>query len=413
MLTYFPVPYPGEWWYSVLCRYHVRSGHAKQQTTVMELFGRERVPLGSVFPNGSIRQVCSRLPSEIFPIREIILRHTLFPFYMRCQHLATKDVMLGRLCRGEMTTVTSIRKFAEKDVWRPRYCPCCAVEEQEKLGEIYWHVDHQIPLMSHCPVHGCRLIPMAELPMSQLDYTFFPLSGFDLTPPAPQSEDTPGWQVTLSKVLHEYWALPHAASATEGYSNLAITLSNMGYGSQQKASQHTLVNAKRLYWDMVDFFGEPLMVKIFGGEKGLCIINRACKWAVATPERYAMLQCFAGLDSATTMFSTVRIEDHLESKLKELQQSSMIYTKKQIMEQLGVTASQLDILARKYNIAPFWRQIGGENEQGLHKFSLVLTDEENQVFKAALKKSGYRYDRHFIKHCVLTFIGEHSQDHPI
>lgn len=33
MLTYFPTPYPGEWWYSVLCRYHVRSGHAKHQTT--------------------------------------------------------------------------------------------------------------------------------------------------------------------------------------------------------------------------------------------------------------------------------------------------------------------------------------------------------------------------------------------
>ena len=25
MLTYFPNPYPDEWWYSVLSRYHVRS----------------------------------------------------------------------------------------------------------------------------------------------------------------------------------------------------------------------------------------------------------------------------------------------------------------------------------------------------------------------------------------------------
>ena len=403
MLTYFPAPYPGEWWYSVLCRYHVRSGHAKQQTTVMELFGRERVPLGSVFPNSSIRQVCSRLPSEIFPIRELILRHTLFPFYMRCQTFVAKEEMLGKLCRGEMATITSIRKFAEKDVWRPRYCPCCAVEEQEKLGEIYWHVDHQIPLMSHCPVHGCRLIPMAELPMSQLDYTFFPLSGFDLTPPDPQSEDTPGWQLTLSKVLHEYWGLPHTASTTEGYSNLAITLSNMGYGSQQKASQHTLLNAKHLYHDMVDFFGEPVMTKIFGGEKGLCIINRVCKWAVATPERYAMLQCFAGLDSAS-MFSTVRIEDRLESKLKGLQQSGMTYTKKQIMEQLGITASQLYILARKYNIAPFWRQIGGEQGSQEHKLSLVLDDKEYGVYKAAFTKSGYRYDRYFLKDCLMKYV---------
>lgn len=410
MLSYFPTPYPQEWWYSVLCRYHVRSGRDKQQTTVMELFGKPRVPLGSVFPNSSIRQVCSRLPSEIFPIREMILRHTLFPFYMRCQTFEAKEEMLGKLCRGEMTTITSIRKFAEKDAWRPRYCPCCATEEQEKLGEPYWHVNHQIPLMSHCPVHGCRLIPMEELPMSQLDYTFFPLSGFGLTPPVPQSEDTPEWQLTLSKVLHEYWALPHATSATEGYSNLAITLSNMGYGSQQKASQHTLLNAKKVFADMADFFGEPLMTKIFGGERGLPIINRACKWAVALPERYALMQCFAGLDS-TTMFSAVRVEDHLETRLRDLQQSKTVYTKKQVMEQLGVTASQLDILARKYNIAPFWRQIGGEQEGGGHKLSLVLDDQEYKIYKSALKESGYRFDRHFIKHCLLVHIRENFECH--
>ena len=178
MLTHFPTPYPGEWWYSILCRYHVRSGHAKQQTTVWELFGRERVPLGSVFPNGTLRQICSQLPAEVFPIRQMILQHTLFPFYMRCQPFPVKEEMLGRLCRGEMATITGIRKFAEKDSWRPRYCPCCAIEEQREWGEPYWHVEHQIPLMSHCPAHGCRLVPVEDLPIGQMDYSFshFPIS---------------------------------------------------------------------------------------------------------------------------------------------------------------------------------------------------------------------------------------------
>ncbi len=95
MLTYFPTPYPNEWWYSVLCRYYVRSGHAKQQTTVQELFHQPRAALGSVFPNGTLRQVCSQLPSEIFPIREMILQHTLFPYCTRFQSLPVKNVMLG------------------------------------------------------------------------------------------------------------------------------------------------------------------------------------------------------------------------------------------------------------------------------------------------------------------------------
>lgn len=402
MLTYFPTPHPGEWWYSVLCRYHIRSGNTKQQTTVQELLHQPRAPLGAVFPNSTIYKICSQLPSELFPIQELILRHTLFPYYTRFQTLAMKDAMLDKVCRGEMATITSIRKFAEKDTWRPRYCPCCAAEDQEQLGEAYWHVCHQIPLMNYCPVHSCRLVTVEELPMGQLDYTFFPLSGFELTLPPSQLEDAPRWQLTLSKILYDYQTLPQTTSITDGYSNLAITLSNMGYDSQQKASQCTLLSAKRVYHDMVDYFGESMMEKIFGGEKGICIINRLCKWIVATPERYALLQCFAGLDSST-MFSKVRVEDRLEVQLRKLQEADSIFTRKQVQEQLGVTASQLDILTRKYAIEPFWRRVGGE-KKGQHKLSVVLDDEEYYRYETAKNVSGYRFDRHFIRHCVLEYI---------
>lgn len=409
MLTYFPTPYPNEWWYSVLCRYHVRSGNAKQQTTVQELFRQPRAALASVFPNSTIYQLCSQLPAQQFPIRKIILRHTLFPYYTRCQHFVTKEEMLQKLCRGEMTTITSIRKFAESSTWRPRYCPRCALEDQDRLGEAYWHTDHQIPLMSHCAIHGCRLIQMENLPINKMDYTFFPLASLDLTPPSIPDIDGPEWQFTLSKILHSYQMFPHEASATEGYSNLAITLSNMGYGVIQKASQHTILNAKHLYHDMIDYYGEVIMDKLFGGEKGLPIINRACKWAVTSPERYALLQCYAELDS-TTMFSVVRIEDRLEAKLKVLQGTGMTYTKKQIMERMGVTASQLNILIRKYGIPSFWKQTNKEKGEGLHKLSVILNDDEYQVYEAARDASGYRFDRHFIKRCLMNYIDQGKRD---
>lgn len=402
MLKYFPAPYQDEWWYSVLCRYHVRSGHSKQQTTVQELFGRPTVPLGAVFPNSSTRHVISQLPSEQFPFQDMIMRHTLFPYYMRFQPLSAKEAWLAKITRGEMTTITTIRKFAEKDSWRPRYCPCCAAEERKSLGEPYWHTAHQIPLMMYCPVHGCPLIQIEDIPMSHLDYTFYPLSGFDLAPPCAPANDNPVWQLKLSQILHDYWASPYMVGITEGYSNLATTLANMGYGVIQKASQHTIVNAKYLYHDMVDFYSESQMTKFFGGEKGLPIINRACKWAVAAPKRYALLQCFAGIDSAT-MFSTVRVEDHLEAKLKELQGTGVAYTKKQVMEQIELTASQLDILTQKYGIAPFWQRSSKDGKE-LHKLSLVLDDKEYSIYKTAFQKSGYRFDRHFIRHCVLEHI---------
>ena len=150
------------------------------------------------------------------------------------------------------------------------------------------------------------------------------------------------------------------------------------------------------------------MTGVFGGEKGVCIINRACKWAVAMPERYALLQCFAGLDSCT-MFSAVRVEDHMEAKLKELQRTDITYTKKQVMEQLGITASQLNILAQKYRIGPFWRRVGGEQTEQ-HKFSVILDDEEYLLYQIAKNASGFRFDRHFIKHCLIEYIKKSRGD---
>ena len=39
MLPLFPSPYPGESFYSILCRYHVRSGNASDWHTSSQLFG--------------------------------------------------------------------------------------------------------------------------------------------------------------------------------------------------------------------------------------------------------------------------------------------------------------------------------------------------------------------------------------
>ena len=38
-LPFFPVPYPGESLYSILCRYHVRSGNISPHRTIRQVFG--------------------------------------------------------------------------------------------------------------------------------------------------------------------------------------------------------------------------------------------------------------------------------------------------------------------------------------------------------------------------------------
>lgn len=402
MLTYFPTPYPHEWWYSILCRYHVRSGNSKQQSTVRELFnGKPMAAMGSIFPNNTIRQVTAQLPSSYPSAKEVILQHTLFPYYMRFYKQPEKEKVLERLCLGETVVITSIRLFSDAAKWSPRYCPLCAELDKETYGEAYWHIEHQIPMMALCPTHNCRLLHIEDLPPSHLSYTFFPLESFHLEKPA-----SPLPRSSLSQILYDYYSLPLSAGATDGYSNLAITLGNMGYEVIQSQSKHTILDGKRLYHDLIVFFGEPLVMKAFGGEQSICTINRIGKWELKAPERYALLQCFAGLDSEL-VFRSTRLLSRYEEELHALQNTGITYGKKQLAEGLGITASQLDTLAKKYGIKPFWTQNGKGNNERLYKRNFMLDEQEMQLFKRALRESGYHYDSHFARHCILKFIEEH------
>ena len=112
MLSYFPTPYPEEWWWSVLCRYHVRSGHSHYQTTIRELFGnRSTAAIGSIFPNNTIPQVTSQLPPGLLDATKLITGHTLFLYYTRCYSLAQKKKLLSQLRLGTSVVITSIRRF--------------------------------------------------------------------------------------------------------------------------------------------------------------------------------------------------------------------------------------------------------------------------------------------------------------
>lgn len=410
MLSYFPSPYPGEWWYSVLCRYHVRSGNSKQQTTIRELFpGRVTAAIGSVYPNSTIRQVLTQLPPGLLDVRQVIWEHTLFPFFTRCYTLEKKQAVLERLLLGETMVITSVRRLSKCSEWRPRYCPLCVDADRKAYGEAYWHIAHQIPLLTICPQHGCALVPAENIEVGHMDYTFYPLEAED--PFASIDEDVyvPSWQRAVSGILHEYLTLPIDAAATQGYSNLAIALSNMGYGVIQKHSPNTILDGRRLYQDLIGAFGRELIEQVYGGEQSICNYNRLCKWEMVAPERYALLQYVAGIDSRT-MFQSKKMKERLEERLLELRGTGVLYGKKQLAASLGVTVSQLDILAEKYHIKPFWTQNNTSHRAPIHKISISLNDEEHALFKNALHKSGYRYDKHFARHCVMEYIKQHDKE---
>lgn len=406
MLTYFPTPYPGEWWYSVLCRYHVRSGHAKHQTTVKELFqGKSLSQMGAVFPNTTIPKVLAQLPSGFLDIRDMVIQHTLFSYYTRCYRPDEKEQILERLSLGKTEIITSIRLFADASKHFPRFCPLCWAEDRQRYGEAYWHIAHQIPLLMICPVHGCFLVEADAILPSHLSYTFFPLDAY--TPPDPKGPPGPSWQSTFSQILYEYQMLPIEQGATDGYNNLAIFLGNLGYEIIQNHSPHTILDAHRLYQNLVGFYGSALVEQIFGSSASSPLLNRVCKWEMKVPERYALLQCFAGLDSAS-MFNKEKLRSRYESALLDMESTGVRYGKKDVANRLGITTSQLDLLAKKYNIDPFWTQNKADVSCVARKLNIPLNETELLLFKNALRKSGFRYDSHFAKHCILQYIKQNA-----
>lgn len=405
MLSHFPTPYPREWMYSVFCRYHLRSGRQQSQTTIRELFGnRPTAAIGSIFPNNTISQIIAQLPPGCFNARELMTGHTLFPYYTRCYTLSQKEKLLDQLSLGTSVVITSIRRFGQ--LTAPRYCPLCVEQDRGAYGEAYWHIDHQIPAMEICPNHECVLRSVPETDAARIRYSFSPLD--TLLPnsgDAIREEIPPPWQIQFAKVLRDYAELPLSCAATPGHSNLAIALGNMGYEVIQNHSPHTILDAKRLYRDLMERYGRETIEKIFGDEKAVCLLNRVCKWECLTPERYALLQCFAGIDSAT-VFSSKRLPDSLENRLRDMSKSGIRYGKRQLCESLGITAAQLNILARKYNLSPFWVQNDMPNSSA-HKISVVFSDTEHERFKQVLAQSGFRYDRHFAHHCIMEYLNTH------
>lgn len=157
MLTYFPTPYPGEWWYSVLCRYHVRSGNIKNSVTIRELYGGKVAAQGKLFPGADCATVVARIPNAILDLRQILIEHTLMPYYLRFYPKERKEEILSLLLKGKNVAMTSKELCSPDGTEGLKFCTQCYDEDVKQFGEPFWHREHQIPLMPICFCIGVGL----------------------------------------------------------------------------------------------------------------------------------------------------------------------------------------------------------------------------------------------------------------
>lgn len=177
-LTLFPTPYPGEAFYSVLCRYHVRSGNVNDWCTSNQLFGYNSSLTSTLLTPFHLELVKYWFPSHGEAVVEKMLhQNTAYNLYainaIPGELERIRDVVTGR------KTTESFPRWMHPRTVNPagylRYCPKCAAEQTKLYGEPYWQVLPQVDEVEYCPLHKIR-IRNSPVPLKSIGFHYHPAS---------------------------------------------------------------------------------------------------------------------------------------------------------------------------------------------------------------------------------------------
>lgn len=162
MLRFFPTPYPGESIYSILCRYHQRSGNRSHRQTRNELF---EFPVSLLFtivaPLYFFSIKAWNLPESSISWYQLVQEHSVLPLLeflvpdevdnyrntLQLSHATSKIPSAWSVSARVASCFTA--EFRSL-----RYCPHCAREQILTYGEPYWEILPQCWNVILCPVHG-------------------------------------------------------------------------------------------------------------------------------------------------------------------------------------------------------------------------------------------------------------------
>ena len=158
MIGFFPSLYPDELVYSVLARYYVRTGYGVYRSVSEELFEDNDVFAEIEFVHKLRKDVLAVLTKDM-SMEELILSHTMFPYYGRFIPKERRDKAFRALLgmEGNYQILLPTRKNRNEAKRCLRWCPECVHVDRSIYGETYWHRMHQMEGVNVCPVHGCRL----------------------------------------------------------------------------------------------------------------------------------------------------------------------------------------------------------------------------------------------------------------
>lgn len=321
---------------------------------------------GRLIPGGDCATILSNLPPGVLSINDVLANHTLLPYYTRFFEANKKQQVWKALRAGRGSGITSVRTLMTDGTEGLKFCPNCYLLDTRKYGEAYWHRVHQIPLLGYCPMHK---IPLVTVPIkfARLSEVFLPLGSVHCQE-AEHGEKAP-WMEPLADMIAALLYGDYAP--TVGYNNLHTALISHGYG-EDRISRYQSIDVGKVQRAVMEYYGGEIYEQYFS-RLSAAVMSRLMHWKLSSPDRYALLAVMVGLDADTLFGPALDVTDLLLERLLSYKEAGVVYGKNDLAAKMGIQPGQLDSLAAKYHIEPFWRQIRQERNRCIR---LLLTNSE-------------------------------------
>ena len=186
-LPFFPVPYPGESLYSILCRYHVRSGNISPHRTIHQLFGDYPSLISTLLLPSMLDRFDFWTESQDFTAEYLLRHHTAFSLCKLRDFNSYQEIFADASHSSIFSRRMMRGWFPQSMIQHPshelRYCPQCATEQRIIYGESYWQILPQLDGVEYCPIHRIR-IASSGIRTTRIQHAFFPADAMlDLSKP--------------------------------------------------------------------------------------------------------------------------------------------------------------------------------------------------------------------------------------
>ena len=156
MLSNLPLLECNQTLYSWCAQVHSLNGGSDARVTSRKLFGAPYAALCHDFPSG-LKHLTVHYPEAKFGETELALRHTLLGYFLTLQSSHVAHGLLAGVIDGSLPSIkmrlgiTASRVGGHHPL---KGCDSCVVEDTNRAGFAYWHLEHQFPSAMACTRHA-------------------------------------------------------------------------------------------------------------------------------------------------------------------------------------------------------------------------------------------------------------------